>query len=79
MTMDTEQQKPELTVEERCDRCNAAAKVAVFAKMVGKLVFCKHHFEADGNEQKLSQQGFKVVQDNRSDLTPKPKVYNDDT
>ena len=36
-------QKPELTAQDRCDRCGAAAQVRATFPSGGELLFCGHH------------------------------------
>ena len=65
-------QTPVLTKSDRCDRCTAAAYVAVSVLVKAKdknvaLLFCAHHYVA--HEQALYHAGA-VVTDNRKELTP---------
>lgn len=47
----------ELTTEDRCDKCNAAAKV-VFTFLNGELMFCGHH--ANKNKNVLLEKSLEV-------------------
>jgi hypothetical protein len=42
MTLDVKPQARELTLEDRCDACSAAAKV-IATFLNGELLFCGHH------------------------------------
>jgi len=42
MTVDVKPQARELTLQDRCDACSAAAKV-VATFLNGELLFCGHH------------------------------------
>lgn len=42
MTVDVKPQERELTLEDRCDSCSAAAKV-IATFLNGELLFCGHH------------------------------------
>jgi hypothetical protein len=42
MTLDVKPQERELTLEDRCDACSAAAKV-IATFLNGELLFCGHH------------------------------------
>jgi hypothetical protein len=52
--------KPELTLVDRCDQCGAQAYVRVDAK-AGDLLFCRHHHLAFATP--LRDQGFEVTVD----------------
>lgn len=51
--MTTTLTRPELTAVDRCDRCNAAAKVRALLPSGGELLFCGHH--AREYESKLKE------------------------
>ena len=42
MTLDVKPQERELTLNDRCDACSAAAKV-IATFLNGELLFCGHH------------------------------------
>lgn len=42
MTVDVKPQERELTLQDRCDSCSAAAKV-IATFLNGELLFCGHH------------------------------------
>ena len=42
MTLDVKPKERELTLEDRCDACSAAAKV-IATFLNGELLFCGHH------------------------------------
>lgn len=48
-----------LTKVDRCDRCGAAAQVALQLKSGSELMFCGHHFEE--NSAKLTLDGALLV------------------
>lgn len=51
-SVDVKPQERELTLEDRCDACSAAAKViAIFLN--GELLFCGHHAKKMNNDLKL--------------------------
>ena len=49
--MSTEVTRSQMTVADRCDRCNAQAHVRVFLDGGSTLQFCGHHFHA--HEERL--------------------------
>lgn len=51
-----------LTVEDRCDRCQSAAYVAVSLTIGASLLFCAHHYNK--YEVKLNELGA-LIQDER--------------
>jgi hypothetical protein len=52
MTLDVKPQERELTLEDRCDACSAAAKV-IATFLNGELLFCGHHARKMNNDLKL--------------------------
>jgi hypothetical protein len=52
MTLDVKPQERELTLEDRCDSCSAAAKV-IATFLNGELLFCGHHARKMNNDLKL--------------------------
>lgn len=57
---------PGLTAYDRCDRCGAQAYVRV--ALYDELLFCAHH--SAEYESALAMDGWRIVTDNRSALTP---------
>lgn len=45
----------ELKAQDRCDRCNAPAKVRAITLRGGELLFCNHH--GKGHEKALREKG----------------------
>jgi hypothetical protein len=56
--MTTIQKEQTLKVSDRCDRCNAQARVLVKG-LQGELYFCSHHFNK--HEEKLSSWSYEIV------------------
>ena len=52
MTLDVKPQARELTLEDRCDACSAAAKV-IATFLNGELLFCGHHARKMNNTLKI--------------------------
>lgn len=52
--------RPELTAQDRCDRCGAAARVRALLPSGGELLFCGHHAREYG--EKLRQLDAEVQQ-----------------
>jgi hypothetical protein len=52
MTLDVKPQERELTLEDRCDSCSAAAKV-IATFLNGELLFCGHHARKMSSDLKL--------------------------
>ncbi|CAB4147841.1 hypothetical protein UFOVP696_117 [uncultured Caudovirales phage] len=52
MTLDVKPQERELTLEDRCDACSAAAKV-IATFLNGELLFCGHHARKMSSDLKL--------------------------
>lgn len=52
MTLDVKPQERELTLEDRCDACSAAAKV-IATFLNGELLFCGHHARKMNDTLKL--------------------------
>ena len=52
MTTDLKAQARELTLQDRCDACGAAAKV-IATFLNGELLFCGHHARKMNNDLKL--------------------------
>jgi hypothetical protein len=61
-----EKQGRELTLNDRCDSCGAAAYVRVKG-VTGELYFCGHHFNKFENTDKMKAFAFEVL-DERSYL-----------
>jgi hypothetical protein len=52
MTTELKDQARELTLQDRCDACGAAAKV-IATFLNGELLFCGHHARKMNNDLKL--------------------------
>jgi hypothetical protein len=49
----------QLTKNDRCDRCGAAAKIALQMKSGLELAFCSHHYQDHGT--KLTEENAVIV------------------
>lgn len=49
---------PELTAQDRCDRCGAQAYVRVVLQSGSELLFCRHHAKA--HDEKLRQMAAEI-------------------
>lgn len=58
-----------LTLQDRCDRCNAQAFVRVVFPDHGELLFCGHHYTK--HEAKIAAGGA-TVHDERARINTKP-------
>ena len=67
-----EKQGRELTLNDRCDSCGAAAYVRVKG-VTGELFFCGHHFSKFENTEKMKSFAFEVL-DERSYLLGENRV-----
>ena len=56
--MTTIEKKQVLKVSDRCDRCNAQARVLVKG-LAGELYFCSHHFHK--YEENLTKWAYEIV------------------
>ena len=57
-----------LTLQDRCDSCQAQAFVSV-KLLTGELMFCGHHYNK--NQDKLNSQAYEIV-DERHYINEKP-------
>ncbi|MEE2056334.1 MULTISPECIES: DUF7455 domain-containing protein [Rhodococcus] len=58
---------PKLTAADRCDRCNAAARVRAVLPTGGELLFCGHH--ANEHTDRLRELGATIVTEADADAT----------
>ena len=65
---------PQLTADDRCDRCGAQAYIRVTLAAGGELLFCAHHGHA--HEDKLREMSLEF-QDERSRLAATPATAPD--
>ncbi|MDQ1598566.1 MAG: hypothetical protein QOD68_40 [Actinomycetota bacterium] len=65
---------PQLTADDRCDRCGAQAYIRVTLAGGGELLFCAHHGHA--HEDKLRQMSLEF-QDDSSRLAATPATAPD--
>jgi len=57
-----EKQERQLTLNDRCDSCNAAAYVKVTG-VTGELFFCGHHFNKFENTESMKAFAFETVEE----------------
>ncbi|MFZ2527140.1 MAG: hypothetical protein WAX14_05720 [Rhodococcus sp. (in: high G+C Gram-positive bacteria)] len=58
---------PELTAADRCDRCNAAARVRAVLATGGELLFCGHH--AKEHTDRLRETGATILTEDDATAT----------